>query len=71
MNWLDGAERVQRLAARITFVALLIALVGPSIDSVVAGLGWAFASSSIVAWASALIIKRLLTPRRRVAVSDF
>ena len=71
LNWLDGADRVQRLAGRITFAALLVALVGPSIDSVVAGLGWALASSSIVAWASALVIKRLLTPRRRAAVSDF
>ena len=66
MNWLEGADSVQRLTARGAFAALLIALVGPSIDPVVGGLGWALASSSILAWAGALIIKRLLTSRRRV-----
>ena len=70
MNWLEGADRVQRLAARATFGAILIALIGPSIGSVVAGVGWALASSSIVGWASALIVKRLLSARRRVAVGD-
>ena len=70
MNWLEGAGRVQRLTARLSFAALLIALVGSSIDQVVAGLAWALASSSIIAWSGALIMRRLLTTRGRVEPSD-
>ncbi len=70
MNWLEGANRVQHLAARVSFAALLVALVGPSIDQLVAGLGWALASSSIIAWSGALITKRLLTSRGRVAKNE-
>src|SRR5207248_5100971 len=32
MNWLEGAGRVQRLTARVSFAALLIALLGSSVD---------------------------------------
>ena len=70
MNWLEGAGRVQRVTARLSFAALLIALVGSSIDQVVAGLAWALASSSIIAWSGALITRRLLTTRGRVEPSD-
>ncbi|MFN2578667.1 MAG: tetratricopeptide repeat protein [Pyrinomonadaceae bacterium] len=67
MNWLEGAGRVQRVTARVSFSALLIALVGSSIDQVVAGLAWALASSSIIAWSGALITRKFMTTRRRVA----
>ena len=67
MNWLEGAGRIQRVTARLSFAALLIALVGSSIDQVVAGLAWALASSSIIAWSGSLITRRFLTTRRRVA----
>lgn len=70
MNWLEGANRVQHLAARVSFAALLVALIGPSVAQVVAGLGWALASSSVIAWSGALITKRLLTSRGRVAESE-
>ena len=70
MNWLEGANRVHPLAARMSFAALLIALVGPSVAQVVAGLGWALASSSIIAWFSSLIIRKLLAARRRAEMSD-
>jgi tetratricopeptide (TPR) repeat protein len=70
MNWLEGTNRVQRLAARVTFAALLIALVGPSINQVLAGLGWALASSSIIAWTGSLITKKFLSGRGRIAVGD-
>jgi tetratricopeptide (TPR) repeat protein len=70
MNWLEGAGRVQRLTARVSFAALLIALVGSSIDQIVSGLGWALASSSVIAWSGSLILKRLLAARGRAPVGD-
>lgn len=70
MNWLEGANRVQHLTARVSFAAMLVALVGSSVDQVVAGLGWALASSSVIAWSGALLIRRLLASRGRPAVSD-
>jgi tetratricopeptide (TPR) repeat protein len=70
MNWLEGANRVQHLAARVSFAALLIALVGSSVDQAVAGLGWALASSSIIAWSGSLLTRRLLATRGRAETSD-
>ena len=70
MNWLEGANRIQRLTARVSFAALLVALVGSSVDQVVAGLGWAFASSSIIAWSGSLLTRRLLAARGRAETSD-
>jgi hypothetical protein len=70
MNWLEGANRVQRLTARVSFAAMLVALVGSSVDQVVAGLGWALASSSIIAWSGSLITRKLLAARGRPATSD-
>ena len=70
MNWLEGANRIQRLTARVCFAAMLIALVGSSVDQVVAGLGWALASSSIIAWSGSLITRKLLGARGRPETSD-
>lgn len=64
MNWLEGAGRVQRMTARVSFVALLIALVGSFVDQVVTGVGWAVASSSIIGWSGALVIRKFLLKRR-------
>jgi len=66
MNWLEGAARIQHVSARLSFAALLIALVASSIDQLVAGLAWALASSSIIAWSGSLITRKLLTTRGRV-----
>ena len=70
MNWLEGANRVQRLTARVSFAAMLVALVGSSVDQVVAGLAWALASSSIIAWSGSLITRKLLATRGRPETSD-
>ncbi len=67
MNWLEGAGRVQRLTARVSFAALLIALLSSSFDQMIAGLGWALASSSLIGWSGSLIIRRFLMTRRRFA----
>jgi tetratricopeptide (TPR) repeat protein len=70
MNWLEGAHRVQHLAGRVSFAAMLIALAGSSVDPVVAGLGWALASSSLIAWSVSLITRKLLATRGRPQTSD-
>jgi tetratricopeptide (TPR) repeat protein len=70
MNWLEGANRVQHLTARVSFAAMLVALVGSSVDQMVAGLGWALASSSIIAWSGSLVTRRLLASRGRPEISD-
>jgi len=70
MNWLEGAGRIQRLTARVSFAALLMALIGSSVDQVVAGLGWAMACSSIIAWSGSLITRKFLSSRGRAAASD-
>ena len=68
MNWLEAAGRIQRLTARVSFASLLVALVGSSLDQFVGGIGWAVASSSIIAWSGSLVVRRLLSTRRRLAV---
>jgi len=65
MNWLEGAARIQHVCARLSFAALLIALISSSVDQIVAGLAWALASSSIIAWSASLITRRLLMTRGR------
>ena len=70
MNWLEHANRAQSLAARVSFGSLLIALIGPSLDQRVAGIGWALATSSILAWTGALIFRKLLASRGRPALTD-
>ena len=66
MNWLEGAGRIQHVSARLSFAALLIALVASSVDQLVAGLAWALASSSIIAWSGSLITRKFLSMRGRV-----
>ena len=66
MNWLESAGKIQHVSARLSFAALLIALIASSIDQIVAGLAWALASSSIIAWSGSLITRRFLTTRGRV-----
>lgn len=68
MNWLEAAGRIQRLTARVSFASLLVALVGSSLDQFVGGIGWAIASSSIIAWSGSLVVRRLLSTRRRLTV---
>lgn len=68
MNWLEGAGRVQQLTARVSFAALLVALTGSFVDQVVAGVGWALASSSIIGWSGALLTRKFLSRRRRADV---
>lgn len=69
MNWLESAGRVQQFSARVSFAALFVALTGSFLDQIVAGVGWAVASSSIIGWSGALVVRRFLARRRGVDVS--
>jgi hypothetical protein len=65
INWLQTLSHMRRLAARITNASILIALVGPYLNSTIGSMGWALASSSIVAWLLGLSGTRLLAERRK------
>jgi tetratricopeptide (TPR) repeat protein len=65
MNWLEHVSRVQQFAARVSFASLLVALIGSSINQVAAGIGWAFASSSVIAWSTSQVAVKFLATRRR------
>jgi tetratricopeptide (TPR) repeat protein len=64
MNWLEGAGRIQQFAARVSFAALFVALAGSFLDQLVAAVGWAVASSSIIGWSGSLLLRKILTRRR-------
>ena len=64
MTWLAGAGRVQQLAARVSFAALLVALAGSFVNQFVAGLGWAMATSAIIGWSGAVVLRKFLSLRR-------
>ena len=50
INWLQHSLRIRRLAARVTNVSILLALIAAYVDSSLAGIGWSLATSSLVAW---------------------
>lgn len=63
INWLQTLSHMRRLAARITNASILIALVGPYLNPTIGSMGWALASSSLVAWLLGLFGTRLLSSR--------
>jgi Tfp pilus assembly protein PilF len=65
INWLQTLTRVRRLTARVTNASVLVALIGTYADQAIAGIGWAVASSSLVAWLASLLGGRLLSARRK------
>lgn len=67
INWLQTFSHVRRLAARVTNASILLALIGPYLDPLVASMGWAFASSSLVAWLLGILSTRLFAERHRHA----
>ena len=64
INYLQHSLRVRRLAARVTNVSILGALIVPYFDSSVEGLCWSLASSSLVAWIFSLLAIKFLAKRR-------
>jgi tetratricopeptide (TPR) repeat protein len=70
INWLQTLTRGRRLAARVTHASILVALVGTYADQEIAGIGWAFASSSLVAWLTSLLLSKSLSARRKPRPAD-
>lgn len=66
MTWFEGAGRIQQLTARVSFAALLVALAGSFLNQFVVGFGWAVASSSIIGWSGAIVLRKILARRRDV-----
>ena len=70
INWLQTLTRVRRLAARVTNGSVLLALIGIYVDATLAEIGWALASSSLVAWITSLLAGKLLSTRRKPRPAD-
>jgi tetratricopeptide (TPR) repeat protein len=64
INWLQHSLKVRRLAARVTNLSILVALLAPYADEGIAGLCWYLATSSLIAWMSSLLAIKLLAKRR-------
>ena len=69
MNWLEHANRVQQFSARVSFAALFVALAGSFFEPMVSGVAWALASSSIIGWSGALLVRKFLSRRREIKAS--
>ena len=65
INWLQHALRIRRLAARVTNVSILAALIAPYVDDSFVGICWSLASSSLLAWILSLFGIQLLSKRRK------
>ena len=70
INWLQYLQRARRLAARMAISSILLALIGPSFDESLEDIGWALASSSLIAWLAVALIFRHLSPRSKVRTTD-
>jgi tetratricopeptide (TPR) repeat protein len=70
INWLQSIYRARRIAARVTFASILLALFGGSITEAASDIGWSLASSSLVCWIGVAITARLLTPRRKFRTAE-
>lgn len=70
INWLQTLTGVRRLAARVTNASVLIALAGPFFAPAVGEIGWALASSSLLAWLSSLFATKILSDRRKPRAVD-
>jgi tetratricopeptide (TPR) repeat protein len=70
INWLQHSLRIRRLAGRITNASILIAVVGPYIEPGLGALGWALASSSLLAWITSLFLARFLGVRGQPSEAD-
>jgi tetratricopeptide (TPR) repeat protein len=65
-GWLQNIQRARRLSVRLTLASLLVLLVGVSLGDSLATVGWALATSTIVAWILVTLAGRLLSHRRRI-----
>jgi tetratricopeptide (TPR) repeat protein len=66
-GWLQQTQRARKISVRLTFVSLLVLLVGVSLDDSIATVGWSLASTSITAWILVAAAGRLLSHRRKAS----
>lgn len=64
MNWLQNLQSARRIAARMTFASILLIIAGPFIEDSIGEVGWALATSSVIAWTGVRIVSRLFIQRR-------
>jgi len=65
IDWLQNANRVRQVAARITNASILVALVGPYLHASIGEVGWSLASCSLLAWIGAYSAGKVLADRRK------
>jgi Tfp pilus assembly protein PilF len=65
IDWLQNANRVRQIAARITNASILVALAGPYLHPSIGGLGWSLATCSLLAWIGAFSLGKFLADRRK------
>ncbi|HKP46882.1 MAG TPA: hypothetical protein VJT50_09800 [Pyrinomonadaceae bacterium] len=70
INWLQHSLRIRRLAARVTNVSILVALLAAYLDSSLAGVSWSLATSSLVAWIVSLIGIKLFARRNDARLAE-
>ncbi|MGA9994141.1 MAG: hypothetical protein WBP93_01950 [Pyrinomonadaceae bacterium] len=64
MNWLQNLQSARRIAARMTFLSILLIIVGPFIEDTIGEIGWALATSAVIAWTGVRLASRLFIQRR-------
>jgi tetratricopeptide (TPR) repeat protein len=64
INLLQGLHRSRKLTTRVILAALFLALAGPFLEESIAAIGWAFASSSVIAWIVVTIAEKIFAARR-------
>ena len=65
INWLQTVTTIRRLSARVTNVALLLALLGGYVDAALGSVGWSIATSSLIIWIATLFSSRFLFERSK------
>ncbi|HEX8708578.1 MAG TPA: hypothetical protein VF723_10085 [Pyrinomonadaceae bacterium] len=70
IGWLQHLLPARRVAARLILASILLALLGPSFDETLEGIGWSLASSSLIAWVGIATAIRWLTPRRELHLAE-
>ncbi|MBV9211568.1 MAG: hypothetical protein JOZ52_13100 [Acidobacteria bacterium] len=66
-GWLQQTQRARKVSVRLTFLSLLLLLVGISLDDSIATVGWSLASTSIAAWILVAAAGRFLSHRRKTS----
>lgn len=70
INRLQQLNQARRIAVRLTFTGITVALVGPVIDPSIESIGWSLSTSAVIAWVAVALTNRLLAHRSRVELSE-